>query len=100
MKNIKILSLLFLILLSTSCRKNKVLKNQIIQGSVINLYTASPVASIKVVLKSVSGSNGGFFNIVKGNYSQTLTNTTTDANGNFSFNPSHKIALAFFSNAS
>jgi hypothetical protein len=85
MKNIKIFSLLFLVLLSTSCRKNNVLKNQTIQGSVINLYTGTTVAGLKVVLKSVSGSSGGFFNIIKGNYSQTLTETTTDANGNFSF---------------
>jgi hypothetical protein len=85
MKYIKILSLLFLILLSISCRKDKVSKNETIHGSVINLYTNAPVAGLKVELKTVLDRTGGYLNIRKGKYSETLTETTTDSNGNFSF---------------
>jgi len=105
MKYIKILALLFSILLSSSCRKDKVSKNKTIQGSVINLYTGTPVAGLKVRLKSVLDRTiGSFFNISKGKYSVTLTETLTDANGNFSFtdieihsNPDYSYSLFTYS---
>jgi len=84
MKYIKLLFLLLVFM--TACRKDKVSKNETINGSVLNFYTGTPVAGLKVELKSIlDRTTGSYIHFRKGKYSESFIETTTDANGNFSF---------------
>ncbi len=88
MKFIKIFFLLLLCFSMTTCRKDKVSKIMTVNGTVMNIYSGTSVPGLKVVFQSIyDRTTGGFYfpSPRKGKYSSTLKETTTDANGNFSF---------------
>ncbi len=80
---------IFLICLSfvliVACRKDKVTKNITVNGTVVDIFTNTPVEGVKVVFSSYFAKSGHYISFKK-KYSYTSNEATTDANGNFSIN--------------